>query len=134
PSGPGSPLGCVEEVPAGCSGPSGTQVLRSTRCSCQGTRGPPTPPLSTGTFVRRVVRTVHPHGSDELGGAAGPTPPESGRAPVGSVRRNVGELSEHEEEYGVTERLRLMAVHAHPDDESSKGAATMARYVDEGAD
>jgi mycothiol S-conjugate amidase len=30
------------------------------------------------------------------------------------------------------EQLRLMAVHAHPDDESSKGAATMARYVDEG--
>jgi mycothiol S-conjugate amidase len=30
--------------------------------------------------------------------------------------------------------LRLMAVHAHPDDESSKGAATMARYVDEGVD
>lgn len=30
--------------------------------------------------------------------------------------------------------LRLMAVHAHPDDESSKGAATMARYADEGAD
>jgi mycothiol S-conjugate amidase len=28
--------------------------------------------------------------------------------------------------------LRLMAVHAHPDDESSKGAATMARYVEEG--
>jgi mycothiol S-conjugate amidase len=30
------------------------------------------------------------------------------------------------------EPLRLMCVHAHPDDESSKGAATMARYVDEG--
>lgn len=30
--------------------------------------------------------------------------------------------------------LRLMAVHAHPDDESSKGAATMARYAREGAD
>lgn len=29
-------------------------------------------------------------------------------------------------------KLRLMAVHAHPDDESSKGAATMARYVAEG--
>lgn len=27
--------------------------------------------------------------------------------------------------------LRLMAVHAHPDDESSKGAATMARYAAE---
>ena len=32
------------------------------------------------------------------------------------------------------ERLRLMAVHAHPDDESSKGAATMARYVHEGVE
>jgi mycothiol S-conjugate amidase len=32
----------------------------------------------------------------------------------------------------VTEQMRLMAVHAHPDDESSKGAATMARYVAEG--
>jgi mycothiol S-conjugate amidase len=32
------------------------------------------------------------------------------------------------------EPLRLMCVHAHPDDESSKGAATMARYVDEGVD
>jgi len=30
--------------------------------------------------------------------------------------------------------LRLMAVHAHPDDESSKGAATMAKYVSEGAE
>jgi mycothiol S-conjugate amidase len=30
------------------------------------------------------------------------------------------------------ETLRLMAVHAHPDDESSKGAATMVRYVAEG--
>jgi mycothiol S-conjugate amidase len=28
--------------------------------------------------------------------------------------------------------LRLMAVHAHPDDESSKGAATTAKYVAEG--
>ncbi len=33
-----------------------------------------------------------------------------------------------------SERLRLMAVHAHPDDESSKGAATTARYAAEGVD
>ncbi len=33
---------------------------------------------------------------------------------------------------GLPER-RLLVVHAHPDDESSKGAATSARYVDEGA-
>ena len=32
------------------------------------------------------------------------------------------------------QRLRLMAVHAHPDDESSKGAATTARYAAEGVD
>lgn len=31
-------------------------------------------------------------------------------------------------------RLRLMAVHAHPDDESSKGAASTARYVAEGVE
>jgi mycothiol S-conjugate amidase len=31
-------------------------------------------------------------------------------------------------------QLRLLAVHAHPDDESSKGAAAMARYVAEGVD
>jgi mycothiol S-conjugate amidase len=34
----------------------------------------------------------------------------------------------------VTQGRRLMCVHAHPDDESSKGAATMARYVREGVD
>lgn len=34
----------------------------------------------------------------------------------------------------MSEQLRLMAVHAHPDDESSKGAATMAHYVSEGVD
>lgn len=35
---------------------------------------------------------------------------------------------------GGDEPLRLMAVHAHPDDESSKGAATMAGYVAEGVE
>jgi mycothiol S-conjugate amidase len=30
--------------------------------------------------------------------------------------------------------LRLIAVHAHPDDESSKGAATYAHYLDRGAE
>ncbi|MEH0822534.1 MULTISPECIES: mycothiol conjugate amidase Mca [unclassified Micromonospora] len=34
----------------------------------------------------------------------------------------------------MAEQLRLMAVHAHPDDESSKGAAMMAKYVAEGVD
>ncbi|HEY6795076.1 MAG TPA: mycothiol conjugate amidase Mca [Kineosporiaceae bacterium] len=34
----------------------------------------------------------------------------------------------------MADRLRLMAVHAHPDDESSKGAGTMARYLAEGAE
>lgn len=34
----------------------------------------------------------------------------------------------------MTEQLRLMAVHAHPDDESSKGAATLARYAAEGVE
>ena len=34
----------------------------------------------------------------------------------------------------MAEQLRLMAVHAHPDDESSKGAAAMAKYVADGVD
>ncbi|GLZ55174.1 mycothiol S-conjugate amidase [Actinomycetospora sp. NBRC 106378] len=34
----------------------------------------------------------------------------------------------------VGDQLRLMSVHAHPDDESSKGAATCARYVAEGVE
>jgi mycothiol S-conjugate amidase len=33
----------------------------------------------------------------------------------------------------LSEGMRLMAVHAHPDDESSKGAATTAKYVAQGA-
>ena len=32
------------------------------------------------------------------------------------------------------EPLRLMCVHAHPDDESSKGAAVMAKYASQGVD
>ncbi|MEI6404876.1 MAG: mycothiol conjugate amidase Mca [Actinomycetes bacterium] len=34
----------------------------------------------------------------------------------------------------VGEPLRLLAVHAHPDDESSKGAASTAKYVREGVE
>ena len=37
-------------------------------------------------------------------------------------------------EHGEQEPLRLLAVHAHPDDESSKGAATTARYAAEGVE
>jgi mycothiol S-conjugate amidase len=32
----------------------------------------------------------------------------------------------------VTDQLRLLTVHAHPDDEASKGASTIGRYVAEG--
>jgi mycothiol S-conjugate amidase len=48
--------------------------------------------------------------------------------PVVSVSTFSTELTES------ADQLRLMAVHAHPDDESSKGAATMAKYVSEGVD
>ncbi len=34
----------------------------------------------------------------------------------------------------MSDGLRLMHVHAHPDDESSKGAASTAMYVDQGVD
>lgn len=34
----------------------------------------------------------------------------------------------------MAEGLRLLSVHAHPDDESSKGAATLARYLADGVE
>lgn len=36
--------------------------------------------------------------------------------------------------FPVSDQLRLMHVHAHPDDESSKGAASTAKYVAEGVE
>src|SRR3954470_19112374 len=39
-----------------------------------------------------------------------------------------------DDRYVPEENLRLLAVHAHPDDEASKGAATVARYVAEGVE
>ena len=32
----------------------------------------------------------------------------------------------------MDQRLSLMSVHAHPDDEASKGAATVAKYAADG--
>lgn len=50
--------------------------------------------------------------------------------PVRDYSRHIRDRESH----FVSAHLRLMAVHAHPDDESSKGAATMARYVAEGVE
>lgn len=51
---------------------------------------------------------------------------------MNDVSRPSGAPQPHEGE--AVAALRLMAVHAHPDDESSKGAATMARYAADGVD
>ncbi|MCB4207949.1 mycothiol conjugate amidase Mca [Arthrobacter sp. UM1] len=37
------------------------------------------------------------------------------------------------EQHTPAEGFRILAIHAHPDDESSKGAGTMIKYVSEGA-
>lgn len=61
----------------------------------------------------------------------------AGGVPVGhSGRVNAAEPLEPNPATGVPSSagLRLMAVHAHPDDESSKGAAMMAAYEDAGAE
>lgn len=41
-------------------------------------------------------------------------------------------MSQMPEYSNLDEPLRLLAVHAHPDDEASKGAATVAMYVNQG--
>jgi mycothiol S-conjugate amidase len=47
--------------------------------------------------------------------------------------RHAGQRPGDNAEVTEPDLLRLLAVHAHPDDESSKGAATMAKYIAEGA-
>jgi mycothiol S-conjugate amidase len=54
----------------------------------------------------------------------------AGRAMPGAPAATPGSPGEGLPDAG----LRLLAVHAHPDDESSKGAATMVRYGRSGAD
>jgi mycothiol S-conjugate amidase len=49
-----------------------------------------------------------------------------------AVRSDRSAAAARRAEYARTAPLRLMAVHAHPDDESSKGAATLAKYAAEG--
>src|SRR3954447_3545095 len=53
----------------------------------------------------------------------------SGRLPAAAARAR-----SRENRPVPDESLRLLAVHAHPDDEASKGAATIARYVAEGVE
>jgi len=48
--------------------------------------------------------------------------------------RDVGGRPDLSSYAGKSSGLRLLAVHAHPDDESSKGAATTTRYLAEGAE
>src|SRR5437868_665740 len=58
--------------------------------------------------------------------------------PGGSPYRAYGVGVTHMEDHNAgriapSQGLRLLAIHAHPDDESSKGSATMAAYVAAGA-
>src|SRR6476469_5809974 len=57
--------------------------------------------------------------------------PRPGRGPRGVCQ--AGRAAGDNGRVTEPDQLRLLAVHAHPDDESSKGAATMAKYVAEGA-
>lgn len=60
--------------------------------------------------------------------------PAQGRAACGSHALTGADALTCADSLTGAEPLRLLAVHAHPDDESSKGAATMAKYVRSGVD
>ncbi len=62
---------------------------------------------------------------------AGPT--TLGHASAAADASTLGAGGGGESPEDAVTQWRLLAVHAHPDDESSKGAATSARYVSEGA-
>ena len=101
-----------------------------------------------------ATSTVRPIATPAAGPARQALPPVAGGGtfdhrrgfgwPVGRIRSTrtgtIGLLTtvetvrnERDSEGNQLSELRLMAVHAHPDDESSKGAATTARYAAEGA-
>src|SRR5689334_18075617 len=91
-------------------------------------------PRPPGPSVCDSVTAESPSGPSSLQETIVPC---GGRALRVAPRENSlsGELSGHLRRHrAVSAPLRLMAVHAHPDDESSKGAATMARYVAEGVE
>jgi len=60
--------------------------------------------------------------------------PAQGRAACGGHALTGADALTRGDSLTAAEPLRLLAVHAHPDDESSKGAATMAKYVRSGVD
>ena len=85
------------------------------RCRCADLTGP------HSIFHRSAwrVRAAEPHVTGGVSQSPGPAAPRAaGTGDDGGMN--------------AADPLRLLAVHAHPDDESSKGAATMARYVAEG--
>ncbi len=76
---------------------------------------------------------------DEPGSAEPVTPAEDEHARAASMNNRIAaelagmlEAAEQRSVAAQAAPLRLMAVHAHPDDESSKGAATLARYAADG--
>jgi mycothiol S-conjugate amidase len=74
-------------------------------------------------------------GSDQQVPEPGSMPSRDGAAGRGKVARIESVLAaESWAADRVEGGLRVVAVHAHPDDESSKGAATLARYAAEGVD
>src|SRR4028118_2251286 len=86
-----------------------------------------TPPAlrvdAAGARLRLLHVAAHPHAASRNGGGPPPPPASCQPPPLTPPAPRVG---------AAGERLRLLHVHAHPDDESSKGAATTARYVAEG--
>jgi mycothiol S-conjugate amidase len=89
--------------------------------------------------MHEPIKVMPPGKRPKAGGSFGPVPVGIDGTPMGivphkPVRYESRSDDERSQEGHVGERLRLMAIHAHPDDESSKGAGTLARYAAEGAE
>ncbi len=83
--------------------------------------------MTNGTPISTVISTAAPAAQsgpgDDVATTAELVAPGSVLAEAAVARSDAAQLAP----------LRLMAVHAHPDDESSKGAASLAKYSAEGA-
>src|SRR6185312_11770663 len=92
-----------------------------------------------GAMDQQTADRIDAADVDEPGSAPPATPAEDEHARAASMNNRIAaelagmlEAAEQRAIAAQAAPLRLMAVHAHPDDESSKGAATLARYAADG--
>ena len=107
---------------------TGRSSTSRTGSSRSRTRAASSPPTSSTTPSRTTRRSRGGGPGTARSATSGGSRP--GRCEPGTARADAGSVGVDMSD--ATTPLRLLSVHAHPDDEASKGAATVAKYAAEG--